>query len=67
MYVPTRGVPGIDFIRFSPRGGLVCPDCGSRFVVVRRTLPWDREVSPPVRIRYHRCTDCDRRFKSVET
>lgn len=66
MYIELHGRPTLDFLRYSPRGGLRCPSCGSPMVVVRRTLPWYRATVPPLRVRYHACRDCGERFKSVE-
>lgn len=59
--------PISDGVPYDRYVGVVCPDCGSPDTVVRRTLPWDYATTPPVRIRYHACRQCDRRFKSVES
>jgi Zn ribbon nucleic-acid-binding protein len=50
-------------VTWSPKFGAACPDCGCQKVSPHTTKRWEAEN----RVRYHRCSGCGTRFKSIET
>jgi len=77
--MPAKDIP-VDVIReivsralypavvdYSPRDGVTCPVCRGQLPPSRMGIYSSQGWSGSVKERYHRCTICGARFKSVET